>query len=132
MSGPKSCSSVCCFRDCTAPAIGTTMKCHYHRNRAKCRVPACLNQVYARQLCVGHGGRRKCEFPNCESNARLGQYCTLHSKKIKQDKKNETKQWKENESAFVIDENDLRPFELHQIYEKEIDPLDYAILESLL
>ncbi|KDO22475.1 hypothetical protein SPRG_12758 [Saprolegnia parasitica CBS 223.65] len=71
----------CIFRDCVAPAVPFTTKCQYHRNRAKCRVAGCCNQVYARHLCVSHGGRRRCQFPECRANARLGLFCTQHGGK---------------------------------------------------
>ncbi|OQR83051.1 hypothetical protein ACHHYP_15182 [Achlya hypogyna] len=71
----------CIFRDCAAPAVPFTTKCQYHRNRAKCRIATCCNQVYARHLCVSHGGRRRCQFPDCRANARLGNFCTQHGGK---------------------------------------------------
>ncbi|OQR89307.1 hypothetical protein ACHHYP_06360 [Achlya hypogyna] len=70
----------CCFNGCINIALdAVSRKCNFHRNRSKCAVGTCWNQVYARGLCVGHGGRKPCEFPLCLGKARSGQFCSRHS-----------------------------------------------------
>ncbi|OQR98348.1 hypothetical protein ACHHYP_08716 [Achlya hypogyna] len=72
----------CCFNACANAALdAVTRKCHFHRNRSKCAVTDCWNQVYARGRCVGHGGRKPCAFAGCQAKARCGLFCTRHSTK---------------------------------------------------
>ncbi|EQC25936.1 hypothetical protein SDRG_16236 [Saprolegnia diclina VS20] len=78
-------STECCFHGCIKTALAGSIKCHFHRNRTKCSVLECWNQVYARQRCVSHGGRKPCIVAGCNANARLGDLCGRHG--IKSDKK---------------------------------------------
>ncbi|EQC36662.1 hypothetical protein SDRG_06098 [Saprolegnia diclina VS20] len=70
--------AICVFNDCGQPALDGSDKCHFHRNRTKCSVPECTNQVYARHLCIRHGGKRTCQYPDCVTNARAGDLCAKH------------------------------------------------------
>ncbi|KAF0718418.1 Aste57867_1713 [Aphanomyces stellatus] len=53
-------------------------KCLEHRYRLRCSAQSCLNQVYARNLCVKHGGKPLCEFPGCSRNVRRHGRCCIH------------------------------------------------------
>ncbi|OQS07799.1 hypothetical protein THRCLA_20058 [Thraustotheca clavata] len=68
----------CLFNGCETLTTHESKKCNFHRNRAKCSVPDCTNQVYARHLCIRHGGKRLCRYPNCYTNARAGDLCAKH------------------------------------------------------
>ncbi|KAG9409388.1 hypothetical protein AC1031_019642 [Aphanomyces cochlioides] len=69
----------CYFNSCHNPPAGGTDKCDFHRNRGKCNVADCRNQVYARNLCVKHGGKRACQAPGCDKNTWLGGFCCKHN-----------------------------------------------------
>ncbi|OQS07801.1 hypothetical protein THRCLA_20059 [Thraustotheca clavata] len=71
-------SQSCLFNGCSNPILEGSTKCEFHRNRNKCIVADCFNQVYARQLCIRHGGKRLCQFPDCYTNARTGDLCAKH------------------------------------------------------
>ncbi|KAF0720476.1 Aste57867_269 [Aphanomyces stellatus] len=77
---PTSCtmSSICFFNDCDNPIVPGSWKCEFHKNRSRCLVDACQNQVYARNLCVRHGGKRRCEANGCDRNVRIGTFCSTH------------------------------------------------------
>ncbi|OQR80706.1 hypothetical protein ACHHYP_17284 [Achlya hypogyna] len=68
----------CAFLDCQKPALPGLTKCASHKNKIKCSVEGCMNQVYARYLCVRHGGKKQCQTPGCEDFARGGAYCVTH------------------------------------------------------
>ncbi|CAK4685042.1 hypothetical protein AeMF1_012023 [Aphanomyces euteiches] len=68
----------CFFNDCSNDVVPGSWKCSFHKNRSRCLVDDCQNQVYARNLCVRHGGKRRCEAPNCERNVRIGSFCSSH------------------------------------------------------
>ncbi|KAF0713053.1 hypothetical protein As57867_004529, partial [Aphanomyces stellatus] len=61
------------------PALPASDKCEFHKNRDKCSVPACCNQVYARSRCVRHGGKLQCQYPNCRGNVRVDGLCLRHA-----------------------------------------------------
>ncbi|KAF0720471.1 Aste57867_264 [Aphanomyces stellatus] len=71
-------STTCFFNDCTHVVAPGSWKCDFHRNRSRCLVALCQNQVYARHLCVRHGGKRRCDVPDCDRNVRLGSLCVRH------------------------------------------------------
>ncbi|KAF0720473.1 Aste57867_266 [Aphanomyces stellatus] len=71
-------STTCFFNDCTQVVVPGSWKCDFHRNRNRCLVTLCQNQVYARHLCVRHGGKRRCDIPDCDRNVRIGSFCILH------------------------------------------------------
>ncbi|CAK4072973.1 unnamed protein product [Aphanomyces euteiches] len=68
----------CFFNDCHKEVQPGSWKCVFHRNRARCLVADCQNQVYARNLCVRHGGKKQCQHEGCTGNARLGNFCSKH------------------------------------------------------
>ncbi|OQS02371.1 hypothetical protein THRCLA_05245 [Thraustotheca clavata] len=68
----------CWFKDCTKPVLPGFNRCQVHKHRSPCSVPNCLNQVYARYLCVRHGGKKICAFKNCTIYARGGGFCGKH------------------------------------------------------
>ncbi|KAF0683657.1 Aste57867_24302 [Aphanomyces stellatus] len=69
----------CLFNDCPNPPLTPhSLKCAFHKSRGKCRVDACLNQVYARRLCVRHGGKKLCQRPTCTAHARGNAFCLKH------------------------------------------------------
>ncbi|KDO22484.1 hypothetical protein SPRG_21183 [Saprolegnia parasitica CBS 223.65] len=68
----------CLFNECAHPAVPGTRKCSFHKNRIKCHVANCQNQVYARHLCVRHGGKKQCQYEGCVMNARVGNFCSRH------------------------------------------------------
>ncbi|EQC36687.1 hypothetical protein SDRG_06122 [Saprolegnia diclina VS20] len=70
----------CSFQRCVNLAAPRTDKCQLHRFRSVCSVPDCVNQVYARHLCVRHGGKKTCQHPACSANARSGPFCTKHGR----------------------------------------------------
>ncbi|KDO20783.1 hypothetical protein SPRG_13535 [Saprolegnia parasitica CBS 223.65] len=70
---------VCLFQGCDALVDGESQKCAFHRNRKKCSVDFCSNQVYARGFCIRHGGKLLCCYPQCSRNARKDGVCTQHS-----------------------------------------------------
>ncbi|KAG9401777.1 hypothetical protein AC1031_007490 [Aphanomyces cochlioides] len=72
----------CFFNDCENAAAAGSWKCSFHKNRSRCLVDDCKNQVYARKLCVRHGGKRRCDVPDCDRNVRLGNFCSAHSSAI--------------------------------------------------
>ncbi|OQR86291.1 hypothetical protein ACHHYP_10701 [Achlya hypogyna] len=53
-------------------------KCIAHKNKLKCSVNGCMNQVYARYLCVRHGGKKQCEKPGCVAFVSRGTLCVDH------------------------------------------------------
>ncbi|KAF0720472.1 Aste57867_265 [Aphanomyces stellatus] len=71
-------TATCFFNDCDNMSILGSWKCDFHKNRSRCLVDACQNQVYARHLCVRHGGKRRCEAEDCDRNVRIGNLCTFH------------------------------------------------------
>ncbi|OQR99657.1 hypothetical protein THRCLA_21804 [Thraustotheca clavata] len=71
-------SITCCFVECTKPPMPGLTKCHSHKNKIKCSIDGCENQVYARYLCVRHGGKKQCNKPGCTEVARGGSYCVEH------------------------------------------------------
>ncbi|OQR94119.1 hypothetical protein ACHHYP_01690 [Achlya hypogyna] len=71
-------STQCLFKDCAAPALTGLNRCQLHKNRSMCTMPGCMNQVYARYLCVRHGGKRVCAIANCSFYARGGRFCGKH------------------------------------------------------
>ncbi|ETW07155.1 hypothetical protein H310_01784 [Aphanomyces invadans] len=70
----------CFFSPCPLPALNVhgVYKCATHRYRAKCKVIACPNQAYARNMCVRHGGKATCKVETCQSKCRVGDYCIRH------------------------------------------------------
>ncbi|KAF0720757.1 Aste57867_36 [Aphanomyces stellatus] len=70
--------STCFFKDCDNPVAPKSWKCAFHRNRGRCHMQPCRNQVYARNLCVRHGGKRRCAAFGCSRNVRLGEFCSRH------------------------------------------------------
>ncbi|OQR85997.1 hypothetical protein ACHHYP_11101 [Achlya hypogyna] len=70
--------TACLFNECAHPAVPGTRKCSFHKNRIKCHVANCQNQVYARHLCVRHGGKKQCQYEGCVMNARVGNFCSRH------------------------------------------------------
>ncbi|KAF0715259.1 hypothetical protein As57867_003472, partial [Aphanomyces stellatus] len=75
--------SECIFNGCANPRVSNTTKCAFHKNRDKCRMTECHNQVYARGLCVRHGGKKQCAFEGCVGNARSGSFCCRHGQPSK-------------------------------------------------
>ncbi|KAH9105683.1 hypothetical protein LEN26_014680 [Aphanomyces euteiches] len=71
-------ASTCFFNDCTNVIVAGSWKCQFHKNRARCLVNDCRNQVYARSLCVRHGGKRQCDTEGCGRNVRIGNFCSFH------------------------------------------------------
>ncbi|KAF0696354.1 Aste57867_12878 [Aphanomyces stellatus] len=71
--------STCTFHGCANAPAFNSIKCTFHRHRAKCSVATCVNQVYARGYCVRHGGKRRCAVVGCDGNARAGPHCCKHS-----------------------------------------------------
>ncbi|ETV99286.1 hypothetical protein H310_08021 [Aphanomyces invadans] len=71
-------SRTCFFNDCHKEVQPGSWKCVFHRNRARCLIADCQNQVYARNLCVRHGGKKQCKQEGCSGNARLGNFCSKH------------------------------------------------------
>ncbi|KAF0729205.1 hypothetical protein Ae201684P_010528 [Aphanomyces euteiches] len=53
-----------------------------HKCRSYCSAENCLNQAYARKLCVKHGGKRSCRFEGCQANARHAGYCCRHGPQV--------------------------------------------------
>ncbi|CAK4079746.1 unnamed protein product [Aphanomyces euteiches] len=70
--------SLCYFNGCNKPALPSSWRCLFHRNRGRCLVTDCHNQVYARKLCAKHGGKKQCAFAGCEMSARLANVCYRH------------------------------------------------------
>ncbi|OQS04663.1 hypothetical protein THRCLA_03124 [Thraustotheca clavata] len=68
----------CCFNSCGNPARPNSDKCDFHRNRRRCIIEGCTNQVLARQRCVRHGGKPLCSHFGCTANARTGGVCSRH------------------------------------------------------
>ncbi|KDO17864.1 hypothetical protein SPRG_16722 [Saprolegnia parasitica CBS 223.65] len=68
----------CLFADCAKPIVPGTEKCASHKNKIKCSIEGCPNQVYARYLCVRHGGKKQCKSLGCRAFARGGPYCVQH------------------------------------------------------
>ncbi|KAF0720768.1 Aste57867_47 [Aphanomyces stellatus] len=77
-SGGAPIGTTCFFNDCHKEVQPGSWKCVFHRNRARCLVTDCQNQVYARNLCVRHGGKKQCQHDGCTGNARLGNFCSKH------------------------------------------------------
>ncbi|KDO27392.1 hypothetical protein SPRG_06979 [Saprolegnia parasitica CBS 223.65] len=75
MSDP---TNVCCFLECAKPALPNATKCASHKNKIKCSIEGCMNQVYARYLCVRHGGKKQCQTLGCHEFARGGPHCVTH------------------------------------------------------
>ncbi|EQC25161.1 hypothetical protein SDRG_16968 [Saprolegnia diclina VS20] len=48
----------------------------------RCSRDGCLNQVYARALCVRHGGKKQCRVEGCSTYARGGAFCFKHGGRI--------------------------------------------------
>ncbi|KAF0720475.1 Aste57867_268 [Aphanomyces stellatus] len=71
-------TTICFFNDCDNLTVPGSWKCDFHKNRSRCLVDACQNQVYARNLCVRHGGKRRCEAEGCGRNVRIGSFCSNH------------------------------------------------------
>ncbi|CAK4076276.1 unnamed protein product [Aphanomyces euteiches] len=71
-------TTTCFFHGCTNPTPPDAWKCTFHRNRKRCVVQACQNQVYARNVCAKHGGKRKCHVDGCDQPARTANVCYTH------------------------------------------------------
>ncbi|KAF0746153.1 hypothetical protein AaE_008235 [Aphanomyces astaci] len=70
----------CCFSGCANVAlVDRDGKCDLHKHKGMCQAPLCVNQVYARHLCVRHGAKRRCQVPDCWANARRGPLCSRHA-----------------------------------------------------
>ncbi|CAK4076274.1 unnamed protein product [Aphanomyces euteiches] len=78
MSGVEGTTAVCFFKGCSNLTHPGSWKCIFHRNRRRCLVLDCRNQVYARKLCAKHGGKKKCIVDGCDQAARTANVCYAH------------------------------------------------------
>ncbi|EQC31748.1 hypothetical protein, variant [Saprolegnia diclina VS20] len=68
----------CTFLGCDRPAVPGTARCVSHKNKIKCSIDGCTNQVYARYLCVRHGGKKQCQMLGCDAAVTRGSFCVEH------------------------------------------------------
>ncbi|EQC31749.1 hypothetical protein SDRG_10538 [Saprolegnia diclina VS20] len=71
-------TTTCFFLDCHQPALPGLNKCAMHKNKLKCSMDGCTNQVYARYLCVRHGGKKQCQADGCDVAVSRGSFCVDH------------------------------------------------------
>ncbi|EQC25917.1 hypothetical protein SDRG_16216 [Saprolegnia diclina VS20] len=125
----------CCFNGCTLAPTPGQAKCSFHKNRGMCSIEACVNQVYARGLCVRHGGRQRCFYHGCTTAARVDGYCSRHAKAVVSDKSTTTALCTESKDAFLAldvlgDLEFLLPVEIETPFRG--DELDESILTCLI